>query len=59
MNEEFETNEKNSSISVERTASNKWVFKVKLYFGIEEDEESILKRIKKIYDKLKETYKND
>lgn len=58
-NENYEQNEKNSSIKIERTASNKWVFSVKLYFGIEEDENAILERIKKIYDKLEETYKND
>lgn len=58
MSEEFEQNDKNSSIKVEFTASKKWVFSVRIAFGIEEDENLILERIKKIYDKLDETYKN-
>ena len=56
--EQFEK-EKNSSIKVEKTASNKWVFSVKLYFGIEENEDAILERIKKIYEKLEKEYKNE
>jgi len=56
---EYEENlNKDSSIKVEKTASNKWVFSVKIYWNPNEDEEAILKRIKKIYDKLEETYKN-
>lgn len=55
---EYES-EKNSSIKVEFTASKKWVFSVKIAFGIEEDENLILNRIRKIYDKLEATYKNE
>ncbi|MFW9872022.1 MAG: hypothetical protein ACFFG0_02895 [Candidatus Thorarchaeota archaeon] len=58
INEEYET-EKNSSIKVSKGMQGKYSFEVKLYWSIEEDEDSILARIKKIYDKLEATYKNE
>lgn len=59
MNEDFETNDKSSSIKVNKGMQGKFSFEVKLYWSINEDEDLILERIKKIYTKLEAQYKND
>ena len=60
MNEDYENYiERDAKISVEKTASNKFVFKVSIPFNVEDDENPVLERIKKIYDKLENTYKNE
>ena len=48
-----------SSIKVSKGMTGKYSFDVKLYFGLEEDEDAILKRIKNIHNKLEEQYKNE
>ena len=59
MSEEYENYvERDAKISVEFTASKKWVFKVSIPFNPEDDENPVLDRIRKIYDKLENTYKN-
>ena len=51
--------DKTSSIEVSKTSTGKFSFKVKLYFGLNEDENSILERIKQIYIKLESGHKNE
>jgi hypothetical protein len=49
----MEENQKSSSISVEKTASGKWVKSVKLYFDKDtENDDDIVKRIREIHNKI-------
>lgn len=57
-NTEYES-EKNSSIKVSKTSTNKYSWEIKLYFDLGNDENLILDRIKRINDKLDATYKNE
>jgi len=59
INDEYEYVEKNAVISLEKTASGKFVFKIKLPFRVEDDENAVLERINRIYKKMEETYKNE